>query len=167
MIRPDYCRLMARYSVHQNKAQSDAVQSLSDEDLRKDRGAFFGSIFATMNHLLWADCIWLARFRGVDTSELSGVEHTELTADLAEWNAARAETNKEIIDWAHSLDQSDLEGILRWTSGLDGSPMEDEMALCVVHFFSHQTHHRGQIHAMLTGAGLKLPDTDITYLTED
>ena len=40
------------------------------------------------------------------------------------------------------------------------------MQTCVVHFFNHQTHHRGQVHAMLTAAGAKAPVTDIPFMPE-
>jgi uncharacterized damage-inducible protein DinB len=35
-----------------------------------------------------------------------------------------------------------------------------------VHFFNHQTHHRGQVHAMLTAAG-RGPTTPISLMPEE
>ena len=64
MITPEYCLLMARYNRWQNAELLKSLESMTDADLREDRGAFFGSIFRTVNHLLWGDTLWISRFDG-------------------------------------------------------------------------------------------------------
>ena len=66
MITPDYCRIMARYNQWQNKAVTEVVESMAPAELTEDRGAFFGSILGTLNHLLWADLVWMSRLDGGD-----------------------------------------------------------------------------------------------------
>ncbi|MBN9352839.1 MAG: damage-inducible protein DinB, partial [Hyphomicrobium denitrificans] len=62
MISAAYVQTMARYNAWQNRNVYDAAEKLTDAQRRENRGAFFGSIHATLNHLLWADQIWLSRF---------------------------------------------------------------------------------------------------------
>ena len=69
MIDPTYCQMMARYNIWQNQSLIAAADTLSDDQRRLDRGAFFGSIFATLNHLLWADSMWMHRFQGDPPAE--------------------------------------------------------------------------------------------------
>ena len=64
MILPDFAQTMARYNRWQNGSLIAAAAGLSDAERRRDRGAFFGSIFATLAHLYWADTMWLHRFTG-------------------------------------------------------------------------------------------------------
>ncbi len=142
------------------------VATMSDADLRVDRGAFFGSIFATLNHLLWGDTLWMSRFDGGDAPLVPARENTALTDSLAAWAAGRKVADLRIQIWANTLSQSDLIGDLTWHSDAMGQEVTKPKALCVTHFFNHQTHHRGQIHAMLTAAGQRPGDTDLFFLSE-
>ncbi len=58
MITPAYAKEMARYNAWQNRQLSNVVQTLDEASLTQDRGAFFGSILGTLNHLLWCDQLW-------------------------------------------------------------------------------------------------------------
>ena len=64
------------------------------------------------------------------------------------------------------LKQIDLVGPLTWTSSTNGKTMTKPKAECILHFFNHQTHHRGQIHAMFTAAGHKPQSTDLVLMPE-
>ncbi len=64
MIEPHFARVMARYNMWQNAGLMEAADTLGDDDRKADRGAFFGSIFGTFNHLLWGDTTWMSRFDG-------------------------------------------------------------------------------------------------------
>ena len=84
MISPDYCLEMARYNQWQNNGLRKIVKAMSDEDLRADRGAFFGSILRTLNHVMWGDILWLARFdpdaQLPELADKGGVEQTATAA---------------------------------------------------------------------------------------
>ena len=166
MITPEYCQTMARYNAWQNDGLREMVQTLSVEDLTKDRGAFFGSIFATLNHLLWGDTIWMSRFDGGAGPAFEAKDHKELTPTAAVWAAERFRMDARITLWANSLHAVDLLGDLTWYSGMAGREMSKSKALCVMQLFNHQTHHRGQVHAMLTSLGLKPNDTDLPFMPE-
>ncbi|WP_089994604.1 DinB family protein [Cognatiyoonia koreensis] len=156
---------MARYNTWQNSGLRDVVDKMSDAELRKDRGAFFGSVMATLNHLLWGDMIWMSRFDMGEAPPGGITESVHLTPTKAVWAAERFRMDGRITEWARHLKAIDLAGDLNWTN-TNGEAKTDRMWVCVTHFFNHQTHHRGQVHAMLTAAGQTLPATDIPALLD-
>lgn len=168
MISASYVQMMARYNAWQYAQMLPSLEALDGPALTQDRGAFFGSIFATLNHLLWGDRIWLSRFDpSVAPPHVPAEQHKEITASLAEWQEARVVLDQAITGWAAGLTDSDLRGDLTWYSGMTKREMSKPLAVCVVHFFNHQTHHRGQIHAMLTAAGQPAPVSDLPFMPED
>lgn len=167
MITPEWLRLMARYNRWQNQNLIAAADGLSDADRQLDRGAFFGSIAHTFSHLLWGDTIWIARFDGGESVTVGIPESTTLADDWPTFKAARAAMDQRIIDWCATAQAADIEGELHWYSGAMGRDMSKPRAICLMQLFNHQTHHRGQIHAMLTAAGARPGDTDIPFMPED
>ncbi len=166
MIEPAFASRMARYNRWQNRSLYGAAEGLSDRARREYRGAFFGSIHGTLSHLLWGDTTWMSRFDGWEKPD---VPHTDSPRWIADWSdlaARRAEADARILDWAEGLDATRLGGDLTWYSGISKSEMKRPLVLCVVHFFNHQTHHRGQVHAMLTAAGARPDDTDL-FIMQD
>lgn len=167
MITPAFCQMMARYSQWQNQSLMAAAGSLSDEARRLDRGAFFGSIFGTMNHLLWGDTNWLSRLAGTEKPHSAGIpDSAGETPDWQTYCQRREAKNADFIAWADAVTQAQLDGELRWYSGLAKADVVRPYGKMAVHVFNHQTHHRGQIHAMLTAAGASPEDTDL-LLTAD
>lgn len=151
---------MARYNAWQNSGLRDAMAALPENDLTADRGAFFGSILGTANHLLWGDTMWMSRFADWEPPTKAGRDSTAYHPDPASWSQARKEADERIVVWADALSDADLEGELTWYSGSAGKTLNKAKAVCVAQFFNHQTHHRGQIHKMLTEIGYRPIDTD-------
>ncbi|SEM12318.1 Uncharacterized damage-inducible protein DinB (forms a four-helix bundle) [Roseovarius azorensis] len=168
LLTADHVRLMARYNGWQNAQIMRAVDGVSLKLLTEDHGAHFGSILGTLNHLLWADRLWLNRFgAGVEPPGGGIAEGTALTPTGAAWSAERFALDGRISAWARDLLSIDLTGDLTWHSAVKGAGISRPLALCVTHMFNHQTHHRGQVHAMLTRAGLAAPETDLAFMPED
>jgi uncharacterized damage-inducible protein DinB len=167
MISVDYVRTFARYNRWQNAAVIALAAQLSEADLRADRGAFFGSILGTLNHLLWGDRMWMSRLDGWTVPPGGIRDSVALCPTLAAWTADRQRADGRLVAWADRLRPAQLRGELRWHSGALGREVERPVALCVAHMFNHQTHHRGQVHAMLTAAGLSPPDTDLFVMPEE
>ncbi|MEO1733490.1 MAG: DinB family protein [Pseudomonadota bacterium] len=167
MISRDYCVMMSRYNAWQNQQMLQALETLPVADLQSDRGAFFGSLLGTANHLLWGDLMWMSRFDGGPKPAGGIPESPELHPTLASWSEERFRTDGRIRLWAETLGSVELNGELNWYSGALGEHVSRPMALCVAHMFNHQTHHRGQIHAMLTAAGVAAPVSDLFVLPED
>jgi uncharacterized damage-inducible protein DinB len=164
MIDKDYLRKMARYNRWQNGNLYGAADGLSDAERKRDRGAFFGSIHGTLNHLLWGDRAWMSRFAGTRKVTVGIKGSTGLYPDWGDLKQEREEFDRKIIDWAEGLDPEWLAGDLTWFSGAMQRELTMPKWVLVTHFFNHQTHHRGQVHAMLTAAGAKPGDTDLCFM---
>jgi uncharacterized damage-inducible protein DinB len=167
MITPAYCQTMARYNAWQNKGLREMIADIDREELYRDRGVFFGSIMGTLNHLLWGDTLWISRFDGGAGPDIPAKDHLEMTPTPAVWSADRFRMDARIRLWAESVKTVDLVGDLTWYSGIARREMVKPISLCVMQLFNHQTHHRGQVHAMLTAMGLKPNDTDLPFMPED
>ena len=167
MISPEYVRLMAAYSKWQNRNLFEAADTLSDAARREDRGAFFGSIHETLNHLLWGDQLWLHRLAGTAAPRSPDIPGS--TGQHAGWVSLytdRLKTDGEIIDWAERVVAQDLEGELGWFSGAIQAEVVRPRWALVIQLFNHGTHHRGQVHVMLTAAGARPGDTDVPFMPE-
>ena len=165
MITVEYPRAMARYNRWQNRSLVDAAGTLPDAERRRDRGAFFGSIAATLNHVLWDDRVWLARLSGdAERADAIGARHpyTETPRDWSDYVREREALDGTIEAWAAGLSAADLEERIDWMRG--GEPMSSSRGFYAVHLFNHQAHHRGQVHAMLTAAGATPGPTDLPVL---
>ncbi len=167
MITPEFCQLMARYNAWQNEQIRVAAEKLTEAEIASEEGAFFGSIKGTLNHLLWGDLLWMSRFDGGVAPTQTIAESVSLNTTLAVWSAERFRTDGRIRQWACDLDMSDLAGDITWFSGAQQRDVSVPMAQAVVHFFNHQTHHRGQVHALLTRAGQSIGDTDLVFMPEE
>ncbi|WP_333712778.1 DinB family protein [Yoonia sp.] len=166
MITPEYCRLMARYNAWQNDGLRGMVGGMDRETLLHDRGAFWGSIMGTLNHLLWADLMWISRLDGEEGTDVRLKGSPDFTPTPAVWAAERFRMDARIRLWADAVHALDLVGDLAWYSGAAGREITKPKALCVIQMFNHQTHHRGQVHQMLTSLGLKPGDTDLPFMPE-
>jgi uncharacterized damage-inducible protein DinB len=108
--------------------------------------------------------MWLSRFAGTPKPAVPGSESARMIADWDELVAERQATDALIGDWAAGLSAEWLAGDLTWVSGISGRELTRPRSQLVVHFFNHQTHHRGQVHAMLTASGAKPGDTDLVLV---
>nr|WP_210302031.1 DinB family protein [Methylobacterium brachythecii] len=152
---------MAAYNAVLNTKTYTAAARLSDGERRADRGAFWHSIQGTLNHLLWADRMWMSRIDGWKAPNEGLAESGGLHEDFATLAAERTRIDTDLAAWAARLDPTWLGSAMTWFSGAAGREMTAPRALIVMHLFNHQTHHRGQVHAMLTAAGQRVGDTDL------
>jgi len=140
------------------------VEAMSEEDLRQDHGAFFGSILATLDHIVWADKLWLNRLD--PRFEVAAMPDADSLISPADWSRDRAALDAQIIDWANGLTEGDMQGHVIWASKIYGKTFTNDRGLAITHMFNHQTHHRGQVHAALTGMGRTTMDTDLVFMPE-
>ncbi len=167
MITPAYVQTMARYNRWQNGSLYSAASRLTDAERRENRGAFFGSVHGTLCHLVFGDRAWMWRFTKDETLRPIIKSTAETATFIQGWDALQAERvvmDTRIAAWAASLTPADLAGDLTYVSVAAGHQSTKPMGLLVIHMFNHQTHHRGQAHALLTGFGLSLEDTDLPAL---
>lgn len=172
MHRIDHVRLMAAYNASLNRRVYDAAHKLSAAALAADRHAFFGSILGTLNHLVNGDIIWRKRFalhptghRQLDPMrELSDPASLGVIAftDLDRLWVHRQMLDQIILDWSAALTEGDLDHTLHYTSSL-GVTNKNYFSL-VMHFFNHQTHHRGQISTLLSQEHVDIGVTDLLFM---
>jgi uncharacterized damage-inducible protein DinB len=167
MITPAHTQLMSRYNSWQNRSLYGAAETLGD-DLRKvDRGAFWSSIHGTLNHILWGDQIWMSRFSDVPAPAAHNQPNSRY--DLSTWDGLKQERvafDAVIEAWTQTLTEDWLGTDLTWYSGAAKRDVTKPKWILVTHFFNHQTHHRGQVHAMVTQCGAKPDDTDLFLLAD-
>lgn len=166
MISPSYVQTLARYNQWQNQSLYRAAATLSESERMADAGAFFGSIDATLRHILWADQLWLSRFADLPTPEGRFLDWTAQFPGFLALTAAREALDEVILGWAAKVSPEWLAGSVTWTSVMLGGERTQSAGLLVVHMFNHQTHHRGQVHALLTRLDAKPDDTDLTLLPD-
>ena len=152
---------MAAYNAWMNGKVYDAAARLSPEEIARDRGAFFKSILGTLNHLLFADLIWIGRFKEgrPRVTDPDATRH----GDLKSLRSARTALDGEIQEWAGSIDEAWLARTLTFKSVLGDLAFDFPAWMMVVHMFNHQTHHRGQCHMTLTALGKPSLSLDLIY----
>lgn len=167
MITPAYVQRMARYNRWQNENLYGAAERLPDSERTRDLGAFFGSIQGTLSHLLMTDQMWLHRFQP-DRFQMPKVASVAATATaVANWGAldvARKDLDKTLIEWCDAVDADWLDGDVAYHSVAMARDYTRPRGLLLTHLFNHQTHHRGQVHCMLTQSGIKPGDTDLPIM---
>jgi uncharacterized damage-inducible protein DinB len=165
MIDPAYAQRMARYNRWQNENLYGVAEGLPEAERRRERGAFFGSIHKTLSHLLWADRIWMSRFTDLPRPQ-GGIRESVLQyPDWPELARERGAFDEIILAWAERLDPSWLAAEQTFYSGAAQREVTMPRWLLVTHMFNHQTHHRGQVHCLLTQAGGKPHDTDLPLMS--
>jgi len=157
--------MLAAYNAWANRRLYEAAAALPDADFRADRGAFFGSVHGTLNHLLVADRIWMRRFTGEGgvADRLDAI----LFEDLGDLRRAREAEDARILGYVDALSEAALAGLLRYRTISRPADIEQPLAPALMHFFNHQTHHRGQVHALLTGLTGEAPSLDLIVMQRE
>jgi len=165
-------QLMSRYNQLMNQKLIDAASNLSAEEIRCDRGAFFGSILGSLNHIYVADIIWLRRFathpkkyKIEQLPELLSYTNLNQTVanDLQSMSNLRQSLDMQIINWCQGIKAEDLESNLHYQD-TKGNAYRKNCGQLIYHFFNHQTHHRGQISTLISQQGLDIGVTDLLQI---
>ena len=166
MISDDHIRMMARYNRWQNEALYAAANTLDGAARDMDCGAFWGSITGTLSHLLWGDTIWMSRFDGGPRPDVAMPDSAAFASNWADLCAKRLEMDDRIEAWAKTVGDVPSDQTFKYLPSGAQVEQTKPLALCITHFFNHQTHHRGQIHAMLTAAGAATSATDLVLMPD-
>jgi len=160
----DHFLTFARYNRWANDRIYDAAAGLSDDEYRRDRRGFFRSIHGTLNHVLVGDRLWLNRLtgEGEDPGSLDAI----LFEDFAELREARTAEDRRLLQTVDGYGEADLTGMLSYTN-IAGASFTQPLALVLGHVFNHQTHHRGQVHDMLSQTGTTPPELDLIYFIRE
>jgi uncharacterized damage-inducible protein DinB len=158
-----HAQLMARYNQKINQSLYAAAAGLSDAERKADQGLFFKSLHGTLNHLLVADRIWFSRFQPGYEAGVKRLDQ-ELFADFDALRQARESLDADILNWANGLSAVSLPDRLQYVSLMDQSPRDLDYRAAIVHFFNHQTHHRGQATVVLSKLGVNYGVTDLPFM---
>ncbi|WP_404381994.1 DinB family protein [Caenispirillum salinarum] len=159
-----HVRTMARYNAWANTRLYDAVLALPPGEAVRERPSFFGSVVKTLNHVLVGDRIWFSRIEGTD----AGVSRLDevLYAEPQALYGAREDFDAHIIRTVDGWDDARLAGTFRYAN-MAGETFEQPLHPVLTHVFNHQTHHRGQVHQMLSENGVAPPSIDLIYFLRD
>jgi uncharacterized damage-inducible protein DinB len=150
--------MMARYNRIANERLLEKCGLLQDADYRSVHRVSFGSIHGLLNHVLLGDRIWMARFEGAGL--VTPALDTVLFEDFGALRTARAAEDERIEAFFAGVDEGFFERSIRYVNN-KGLEYVEAASVAVCHFFNHQTHHRGQIHALLTQSGVAGPSMDL------
>lgn len=154
--------MFAAYNDWANDRIYAAAMELTDEEYNRDVSAFFRSMCGTLNHLLWADRVWMRRFTGIG-EEMPAIFETILHRDLASLRVARQAEDRRICRYVDKLEAPDLIDYFSYTRVSSPEPITQRLAPALSHFFNHQTHHRGQAHTILSVLGKNPPPLDLLF----
>jgi uncharacterized damage-inducible protein DinB len=158
----DHFRRLAAYNAWANERLYAAASGLPGDRLHARNGAYFDSVFGTLTHILIADRIWMHRLTG------KGPTHTDLRDRPFEtpgelWMEREA-MDRRIEAHINALPAADYAGEVHYTN-TRGEPHHLSRQIILTHVFNHQTHHRGQVHHMLSVEGVEPPPLDLLYFT--
>ena len=176
LVQPAHATLMAQYNAWMNTKLYEAAATLAPEALSAERGAFFGSILGTLNHIVVGDTLWLKRF-ATHPAQPAALEALEvvrqlpnplgldevLFTDLTALRQRRTLLDEAISAWVAALTAEDLAANLDYAN-TKGMAQTKPLGSLLLHFFNHQTHHRGQATTLLSQAGVDVGETDLLAL---
>lgn len=161
MYDGNYYQLMARYNQWINRSLYGVCAQIDDGQRKADRGAFFKSIHSTLNHILWGDRMWLARFGAATVPPVPLGE--DWYTDFTDLQSEREKTDTLLIDWTNGLNDAVLLEIVEFTSASDAKTRRAPRWIFAVQMFNHQTHHRGQVTTLVKQLGYDPGVTDIPW----
>ena len=148
-----------------NRRVQAALANLSTSELHSKRISFFPSLIGTLNHLLAVDRYYIAALHGEPDMEAQFrrfAPHDE----LAPYVSAQDASDQKLIAFCDRLDDAGVNAEVAMDRG-EGKVQRDLAGFVLAHLFMHQTHHRGQVHAMLSGTHVKPPQLDEFLMPSD
>lgn len=161
MMMSDHLCRMADYNRWANQRLHEACQALEESAYYRPRKVFFGSINGTLNHILVADRLWLARIENLPAPTLKLDDQPFV--DLASLKVARENEDERMIALTERYNESDLDVSISYRMVTRPEDANTPLHLCWLHLFNHQTHHRGQVHDQLTQTEVAPPPLDLIY----
>jgi len=170
----EYLQRMASYNQWMNEKLFAKAGELSAAELAKERGAYFGSILGTLNHIMVGDLLWFSRFAlnkhcreslpwlsdFPKPTSLSDI----LFDDFSELTATRKELDALIVEFSEAFTDELLAQPISYRN-MAGEKHTRPLGPLLQHFFNHQTHHRGQVTTLLFQAGIDPGPTDLLVMT--
>lgn len=157
-MTPEEVRILYDYNSWANHRSLEACAPLTIEQFTRDLGSSFGSVRATLSHIMAAEWVWLERFQGRSPSAMPKDEYADLAAIRNRW----MEIQNSLISFVHGVTQTDLERVMEYKTinfGVYKNPLWQSLQ----HLANHGTYHRGQVATLLRQLGAKPLSTDIMH----
>lgn len=155
-------KIQAQYNQWMNDHFYSLCDSISDEERKHDVGAFFKSIHGTLNHILLGDRLWMSRFQNTNF-DIESLDQ-ELYSDYSELKEQREITDGKISKYVDGLTDDTLSKPITFVSKVKSSEHTYILRDCVLHFFLHQIHHRGQVSTLISQLGIDIGVTDMMWM---
>jgi uncharacterized damage-inducible protein DinB len=163
----EYFRTLAKYNAWANNRLYQACLQLPQEEYDRQRPAFFKSIHGTLNHIMVADELWLARLKGETAPNIKSLDQI-LFQDRLELASERQKLDQKIETAMSALSEAQIQGDLTYKlMSRPGEFRTTPMRFALAHIFNHQTHHRGQVHDQLSQTTAEPPSMDIIYFINE
>ncbi|WP_434362118.1 DinB family protein [Parasalinivibrio latis] len=170
MTRQPLYAMLAEYNRWINHSIFECAASMSEDDVYSDEGAYFGSVFSTLSHIFTCDLLWLYRFRTLEDSWTSlneldqfpspATNSEDVFSTFEELHQARTRLDEVIVSWVDELTDEDFIRTLTYQS-TTGDTFTNDFPALLLHFFNHQTHHRGQTTTLINQMGIDVGCTDL------
>jgi uncharacterized damage-inducible protein DinB len=158
-------QIMARANRLMNHRLHKALSQLSLEDFHAPRVNFFPSLWQTANHILIVDWYYLDALEDGKLGRAAFADETPF-ATMADIYREQKRSDERLIAFCDRLKEGDLARTVNFDRGTAGI-LQDRIDLVLPHVFMHQTHHRGQLHAMLAGTAIAPPQLDEFLMATD
>ncbi|MBC7951902.1 MAG: DinB family protein [Rhodospirillaceae bacterium] len=163
-MTPDHFRTLARYNRWANGRLYAACGEVGQTELAVSRPSYFGSILATLNHGLVGDRLWMGRFQGAPRTDIVSLGQI-LHPDFEGLAAERAELDHALVAYFDDL-RGDLNRVFSYRT-MEGQATQSLLGWAMMHMFNHATHHRGQVHDMLSSTNVEPPALDLIYFLRE
>ena len=151
-------QMLAGYNRRANERLFAKCAQLDDVEYRKRRAGSFGSIHGLLNHILLGDRRWMGLFESGE--RLTPPLNQILYDDFPELRSARVREDLRIEAFFAALDAAFWNRSFAYTNNQGKDYVETAHVACS-HLFNHQTHHRGQVHVMLSQTPVPPPSLDL------
>ena len=158
-------RMLSRYNAWANARLLEDVETLPEDAYLRDLGTYFQSVHGTLDHLLLADMVWLQRFTG-EGDAIDSLDEV-LTEEFQDLKRQREKIDTRLIAFVDMCSEADVMRNIIYRTIRRPLVMEQPLGAAMMHVFNHQTHHRGQVHAMLTMLGKTPKALDLIYFQRD
>lgn len=162
MSNTELFKIQAQYNKWMNEHFYMLCDSIPDEERKRDAGAFFKSIHGTLNHILLGDRLWMSRFQNTNL-DIKSLDQ-ELYSDYDELKKQRAITDSDIINYIDSLTDDAIKQPITFVSKVKQSQHTYILRDCILHFFQHQIHHRGQVSTLISQLDIDIGATDMMWM---
>jgi uncharacterized damage-inducible protein DinB len=157
-------RIQAHANHLANRRLLGAIAQLPEAEFSAPRIGFFPSLALTLNHILAVDEYYIGALHG-EAGLATKYESFVPARSVAELLPRQSASDRRLIDWCDRLDAMGCERIVEMDRG--SHVQRDRACHVLAHLFMHQTHHRGQVHAMLSGTPVKPPQLDEFLMPSD